>query len=258
MLDLDRIDLLEQLNKIENYHNLIHTTGNKYRFEHGNIREVLYNKMNKDLKEEYHRRIAETYEEIYDKDEYIEKKGYHLYKAEDKRAINYLIDAGENAREKYANEEAINFYKKSLYLIEDDEKKYSEIYKKLGDLYNTTGKYEEALEKYRCALENTQRKEDKINIYSEIAENFRDMGKYKKAIEYAENGLDITEKDDIKKSRLMKEKGWAYLRLGEYEKAEKNFEKEKVLAEKSDDMSKMYSGYYDLGSVFYFRGDYER
>jgi len=257
VLDLDRIDLLEQLNKIENYHNLIHTIEEKYTFLHGNIREVLYNKMNKDLRKEYHKRIAETYEEIYDKDEHIEKIGFHFCEAEDKRGIEYLIDAGENAQERYANEEAISFYRKSLHLIDDNAKKYSEVNTNLGELYNTIGKYEKSLEKFRCALENIEKKDDKIKIYSEIAENFRDMGSYNKSIEYANKGIELTEKDDIKKGRLMKEKGWAYLRLGEYDKAEKNFEKEKELSERLDDTSELYRGYYGLGTVFYFKGDYE-
>ncbi|MFO7991430.1 MAG: AAA family ATPase, partial [Thermoplasmata archaeon] len=60
--EMNRMKLLKNLNKIEKDHHLIHSIKKKYKFDHTKIREVLYNGINDELKTEYHRIIAESYE----------------------------------------------------------------------------------------------------------------------------------------------------------------------------------------------------
>lgn len=122
-LAVDRLDLLKKLNDIEKKHKLVHSLEDKYEFDHSKVREVLYEGINQELKEEYHRRIAEAYEEVYEdsKDEVIENIAHHYYKANDEKAAEYLIKAGDKAKDEFGLYEAVNYYYNSLSFIKDNE-----------------------------------------------------------------------------------------------------------------------------------------
>ncbi len=66
-LNIDRIPLLKQLQVLETQYNLIRHEKNLYRFNHLMVREVLYDSILHELREEYHRMIASyLIEEIFD------------------------------------------------------------------------------------------------------------------------------------------------------------------------------------------------
>ena len=62
IIGLNRIKLLKSLNHIERTHNLIRSINKDYIFDHSKIRDVLYNSINKELKQEYHKIVAEIFE----------------------------------------------------------------------------------------------------------------------------------------------------------------------------------------------------
>ena len=64
-IEMRRITLLKNLSEIEKTHKLIHYLKNKYRFDHGKIREVLYNGISEALRREYHMIIGDTITEQY-------------------------------------------------------------------------------------------------------------------------------------------------------------------------------------------------
>ncbi|MGM0510733.1 MAG: tetratricopeptide repeat protein, partial [Thermoplasmatota archaeon] len=254
---LNRIKLLENLSDIEKTHNLIHSTGKKYRFDHKKIREVLYSDINHELKEEYHKIVAESYQSLQDeKSEMVEKIAHHYDMAEDERAVPFLNEAANNSKERYANQEAIDLYKKVLrYPVKKDLE--NEIMEDLADLFTLTGDFSRALENYRSILDSAQEKTDKIRLYRKSASVLQKKGDFEEVIKLADKGLTYTEKDDEEKSKIFNIKGWALMRAGDYNRSLEIFQEEKEIADNLGDKEEMGQAYHNLGTITWFKGDYE-
>jgi len=147
---VDRIRLLKSLNNIERKYHLIRSFEDGYRFDNSTIRDVLYNEIAPELRKEYHSMIAKYIEEA-DKDRLekaVNELAYHYYRSGNaQKGIPYLLEAGEDAREKWAAFEALRFYSQALEMMGDDERWSDERTKALealGDVCALTGQHEKA------------------------------------------------------------------------------------------------------------------
>ena len=90
--------------------------------------------------------------------EHCELLAYHYSRSTSPaRAIPYLKTAGDSARQRYANEEAVTLYGQAIGLIEqlDDDRQpdtYRAICESLGAVLELLGRYDAALEAYRKGL----------------------------------------------------------------------------------------------------------
>ena len=155
---LSRIRLLKTLNDIEGRYHLIHSFEDGCRFDHSKIREVLYNEIAPRLRNEYHSMIARYIEEA-NKDrleEVVTELAYHYHRCGNaKKAIPYLLEAGEDAREKWAVFEAVKFFSQALEMMGNDErwsKDRTRTLEALGDVYAFTGQHEKANECYEKGM----------------------------------------------------------------------------------------------------------
>ena len=255
----NRIDILKNLNEIEKVHNLIHSMKKKYRFDHNKIREVLYNDINEELRVEYHRVVAESYEELYkdNLEDAVENIAYHYFKAEDERAVEYLLDAGDKSKDKYANIEAERFYRNALSLIDEGDKRSVRAYEGMGDVIGIIGEYDEALKNYKNALDLEDDNKKKARLYGKIAGVYVDKGEYDRSLEYADKGMSLTTEDDVGMCRLLNKKGWAYTRQGDYDTAMDIFEEERVLSDRLDEKKDYAQALHDIGTIYISKGDYD-
>ncbi len=262
---MDRVKLLKNLNEIERSYDLVRSINKKYRFDHSKIRDVLYNGMNEELRCEYHRMIAETYEELYTDEEesMLDQVGRHFYKANDERAGKYLMKAGVLAKEKYANEEAEKLYRYSIDVLEEREK-LKEAYESLGDVHNLMGKYDQALDEYESALELVESTVEEADLHSKIAKIYEEQGEFDKSLKICENSLEKIRKDieessvTEEKIRLLGVKGWAFLRKGEYDKAEKAWREGIKIAEEFGDDKEIAQTRHDIATINFRRGAYDK
>lgn len=155
---LSRIRLLKTLNDIEGRYHLIRSFEDGCRFDHSKIREVLYNEIAPRLRNEYHSMIAKYMEEA-NKDrleEVVTELAYHYHRCGNaKKAIPYLLEAGEDAREKWAVFEAVKFFSQALEMMGTDErwsKDRTRTLEALGDVYAFTGQHEKANECYEKGM----------------------------------------------------------------------------------------------------------
>jgi predicted ATPase len=141
---LERVQVLEQLRKIEHKHRLVHPQNGNYKFDHAKTKEVLYEEIPIDLRIEYHSIIAHSIEELNkdNLDEIVGELAFHYYNCRDKeKALIYLRKAAEKAKKEYSNEEAIRLFNQVLE-FEEDENKKSKILEEVGDIHKLMGDYE--------------------------------------------------------------------------------------------------------------------
>jgi ABC-type transport system substrate-binding protein/class 3 adenylate cyclase len=93
----------------------------EYRFRHGLVQEVAYGRLLEARRRELHLQVGEALESIH-RDSPAEVYGLlgrHFAEADEpKRAIDYLLKAGDAARDVYAEEEAIELYRRALGFID--------------------------------------------------------------------------------------------------------------------------------------------
>ncbi len=253
-LGYDRRELLTELSGLEDAHGLIASSEEGYRFDHNKVRESLYNGLNRELREEYHRMIGEYYEEQYESGEnqVMGLMIHHFYKAKDERVIGYLIEAGHSAQERYANEEAERFFSNALELLPGSrEEEILHVHKKLGEICTLKGDYEAALEHYQKVLEEENDDINKAELYGNISELYANIGDYEKAVESVDYGMKL---NSNKICSLLKTKGWVLLRNGDHKDARQVFLEELRTAESIGDNSKIAQALHDLGAADFRMG----
>jgi ABC-type transport system substrate-binding protein/class 3 adenylate cyclase len=93
----------------------------EYRFRHGLVQEVAYGRLVEERRRELHRVVGDALENLH-RDAPEEVYGLlarHFSEAEDpKRAVEYLLKAGDAARAVYAEDEAVSLYRRALAFME--------------------------------------------------------------------------------------------------------------------------------------------
>jgi len=259
-LQMNRIILLKNLNSLEKSHNLIHSVEGKYRFDHPKIRDVLYERINDELKEEYHRLVAESYEELYSdrKDEIVEVLAFQYYKANDEKALDYLLRAGDKSKDNFNNMEAISFYNEALELLEDHDKIIA-VSSKLGELYFIIGEYDRSIEEYEKILDIEEDSKKRADLFRKISDVYYNRERFDKAREFIEKGLgELDDKNCIEGVRLNSSLGYLELKDSKYDKAhEILFE---VLDSVKDigDKKELGQTYHRIGTVHWYTGEFKK
>jgi predicted ATPase len=176
-LEIDRVQLLLMLQSLEHQHRLIHFREGKYRFDHRQIQEVLYQGLSSERRHEYHRLIGTHMAETHaDHSERIAAAARHLWAAEEyQKALPYLRRAGDKARMVYANEDANDFYTKAIQALDRMEptpgaqRERCHILIGLSRLYDVMGKQDEEEDALRKALELAENLGDE-SIQAEVQE----------------------------------------------------------------------------------------
>jgi class 3 adenylate cyclase/tetratricopeptide (TPR) repeat protein/DNA-binding XRE family transcriptional regulator len=129
-------------------------------FKHALTREVAYDSMPQPRRRHLHGRAGAALEQSQasQRFEHWELLAYHYsHSADPARAIPSLVVAGDRARDRYANEEAIGAYSQAARLIEQTGSDpwpdtYGATCESLGSVLVRRSRYEEAIEAYRKGL----------------------------------------------------------------------------------------------------------
>src|SRR5262249_52956189 len=95
-----------------------------YRFQHAQIRAVLYDTLSLRRRARLHERIGAALEEVYaaDREAHLDELAYHFSQAHApssvEKAVEYCLRAGEKARHLFANEEALKHLTAALEFLE--------------------------------------------------------------------------------------------------------------------------------------------
>lgn len=139
----------------------------EYTFRHDLTRDAAYNSILLRARKEFHLRVGETLEELFnDKlEEQAHRLAYHFYESgEDQRALRYSLIAGESAARLYAHQEANSHYARAIELldrVETSNQQRIDAYLARGRSLELSGDYEEALDCYKKLAEMATSQSDR-------------------------------------------------------------------------------------------------
>ena len=265
-LKLDKISLLKKLQHLEKEYNVIHYEDKSYRFDHILIRDVLYESVLPELREEYHKMIADSLINTFgSKDEYASVIAHHLISGNaEGKAVKYLLTAAKTARELYAVEEAFSFYKKLLNIDKKtglDTACRMSMEEGLGDINLFTGNPEEALvhfKRFSELVKGSDDKNGKIRSLRKSAECFRITGKLNEAEELSSKAVEAAFTNDNieEKIEALNTLASVYLSKADYDKMIEVSNQSLELCRQIEDDKNLSVCLGNLGTAYWHLGNY--
>jgi predicted ATPase len=222
------LSILEGLSEISSSTSLVYSDESFYRFDHAKSREVLYSEISCALRREYHSRIAETIEKTSDNNKcLVNDLAYHYARAGKKeKALQYAIAAGEEALEKFSNEEATKYFNyvlqtvpnNSQYLIERNK-----AFEGLGDSFLARGLYEKA-EKTFEKLADSENCVIRLRALRKAVQASQWLGDLNHALDLANKAEEYAGFDRLEYARLLAWKGRVVGFSGDAESALRDLE----------------------------------
>ncbi len=239
-----------------------------YVFNHVLVQDVCYRSLLARTRRLYHRRIAEylVSEEIAGQEAESSYPfiAYHAFSGQDwSRAFRYQLLAGEHAQELFANEAAIEHYRKALqsaeHLPDEETKDGVQIaIAALGELLTTTGQYEEAMSHLTQARELAARVRDQeaeARACRWLARLHELRSEYTTGVEWIQEGLIVLEgRETVETTQLLLTAGLINTRLGNYDTALDQCELSLRIAERLGEVAVLARGYTLLGHLCRLRG----
>ncbi|MEK7397959.1 MAG: DUF1349 domain-containing protein, partial [Candidatus Poribacteria bacterium] len=178
----------------------------EYAFKHALTQEATYQSILERKRKEFHLQVAQGIEKLYQErlEEFYEELAEHYSKSDDvEKALDYLIKAGQKAKERYANETAISYFQSALETIEQYGITRNEIRLKalqeLGKIYNMIGRLDKAEEEFDKAIKLSKEMDisgrELAMLYLLKAEALNWQRKHEDVIQCVKMGLEILEDD---------------------------------------------------------------
>ena len=247
----------------------------EFRFHHVLIQETVYNSLLARRRERLHHKIAERMETVFrDRiEEHVERLAFHYTESKDlDRALPYLIRAGQRAADRFANDEALRYYRLAVdCLLKTNAplEQRIQLHSALGSVQNFVADYDGAINSYRTALELARTSPQPLPA-RDVAEMLRRIGRvYERRGEYAEaqHWLDesLAELDrdpstarSEERARTLNDIGWVCYSRGQFDEAYQWRMRSLQMVEGTDHYSEMASAYAGLVALFTRKGDWAR
>jgi len=150
---LQRVDLVREKARLPEL---------EYIFKHALTQEAAYNSLLHERRKVFHLKVGEALGELFPDrvDEFAGLMAYHFEAAEaHEKALDYLQRAGDQARQDYAHQEAIDFYERALVILKEQEEydRAAPTLMKLGLTYHTAFDFQRSRGAYDEAFAMRQR-----------------------------------------------------------------------------------------------------
>ncbi len=236
-----------------------------YSFLHGLMQEVCYSSLAVRARREYHRRIAQYLDENRaggwgDSQSILPVIAHHAYIGQDwATALRYQIQSGWQAKQLFANLEAIDHFSKAQECtrhLEDENTHRARlvILTSLGELLVNTSRYEEAEEKLGAAYSLAQAMNDmevQAAVCRWLARSFELRGMYAEAFAWIDRGLSaLNERETAESAQLLLIAGLIHIRQGDYDSASSRCQQALAIAEKLGEVTARARAYNLLGITY--------
>jgi ABC-type transport system substrate-binding protein/class 3 adenylate cyclase len=150
---LQRVDLVREKARLPEL---------EYIFKHALTQEAAYNSLLHERRRVFHLKVGEALEELFPDrvNEFSGLMAYHFEAAEvNEKAVDYLQRAGDQARQAYAHQEAVDFYERALVILKEQEEydRAARTLMKLGLTYHTAFDFKRSRQAYDEAFAMRQR-----------------------------------------------------------------------------------------------------
>ncbi|MBX3057386.1 MAG: AAA family ATPase [Anaerolineae bacterium] len=225
---LDELQLVEIVREAQRSPELV------YAFIHSLMQEVSYSSLAASARREYHRLIARYLEDGrsqgWSRSESLPALvAHHAYEGEDwPRALKYQMQAGQQAQTLFANQEAIDHYRKALHAAamlpaQETSAILLAIHLVLGQLFIDTGAYDDAAGHLAQAHQLARVRSDEatlVAICRWYARLYEARGDYPQAFTWINAGLAIhSQLHTAENAQIRLLAGLIYIRQGNYEAA---------------------------------------
>jgi Nif-specific regulatory protein len=189
--------------------NLLDESGDglAFAFSQIHLRDAVYNAIPDRRRQEVHLRAAEALERAGadGSPELVGQIAFHFSRASDvERGTRYSIEAGDLAVRTVAHEEATEFYRAALELMDlggIDEARKAEVREKLADTYYRRDDYRSAIHAYQFLLKSIQSRDPRNEANADVARVMNKIGKVlarrgdqESAMSYFQSALTIYER----------------------------------------------------------------
>lgn len=241
-----------------------------YAFRHILTQETIYSSLLRSQRPSLHHNVAEAIEQLYTADltPYIDVLALHYDRAGERgKALHYVLWAGDQALQRFANREALEYYSRALQLAQhsetlDVQRRRANI--GLGDINQHVGNYEEAIACYRAALENPSDAalEDNTEVMLKLGQVWNKKGNQQEAEIWLRQALAqlqlATQPLPRVQALVSSELGWLLLRQGDLSAAQRWLEQAANLATQHHLSGPLSAILNRLGAVYYNQGDLKR
>jgi predicted ATPase len=266
------IDSIDALIKANIIHEDMKSREERYRFDHTQIREVIYNSLSRSRRRLMHKKVGYVLEELNKNrlDEVVYNLAHHFYEGKDtEKTLTYAIRAGEKATSAFAPEDALSYYNMALEALErledtkSNKEKRIELLKRLGEMSFNLSEWKSALEYYIKAIylcEDIENDADRAISLRKIGYIHNRMGNWELAAKNFEMSLDLSKMLDDAFGIADAHRGLGYIhwRLGEYEDAIKQYNKCIQYSMEIEDVHTIARTFIELGNVHIETGDIDK
>lgn len=170
----------------------------KVRFAHDRIREAFYEGIEQEEKKELHLKIAVTMEQMYN--ECIEEKVFCLARhfiegGDDEKTAQYALPAAIQAKENYANDDAIRYFEKVLQVLAKEGKSDDSLQllckEQVGEVYLTVGEYDQAIIIFHQIIHLVKEDTRKVFIFMQLTNAHYRKSEWHNAEIFASKGLSL-------------------------------------------------------------------
>lgn len=247
-----------------------------FAFRHILTQQTIYGSVLVRRREQLHNKIATAMEDLYaDRlDDQAERLAFHYSESKDAaKALPHVIRSAERAASRFANEEALSYYRTALDLATRTQapaEVRTRILIGLGDSQTHSGDYDGAATSLRAAWELARTQSASPNQARQTAEIARRLGRgyerrarYDDAMQWLESALreinrDVTSGQAVERVRIYLDIGWVHYRRGNLDEAEHWRLRALEISEGLDYYAEMGSAYNGLAALYSLRGDWNR
>jgi tetratricopeptide (TPR) repeat protein len=181
--------------------------------------------------------------------------------------LNYALLAGEQARQQFANQQAIEYYRRAKKLATEEPGRKEELWQAtvgLGEIQVHIGEYDEAIHSYREALDSWPEAplEERIKVMLRLGRAWNRRGDTEEAINWLFRASKELEELDLRlpalEGELYDELGWVIVRRGEFDRAEAWLQKGIAAVEEGNHPHLVASLHNHLGAVCFQKGELEQ
>jgi tetratricopeptide (TPR) repeat protein len=263
---IDSIDALIAFNMI---HEDLESKEEVYRFDHTQIREVIYNSMSRSRRRLMHKKIGYILEDLNKDrlDDVVYNLAHHFNMGRDiPKTLLYTTMAGEKAVNSFAPEDALSYYHLATEALDgmeqtqENKQKMVTLLMRLGEISFNLSKWNAALDHYNRAIglcEQIDDEEDKGESLRKIGYVLNRMGDWDMAAYNFERSLVISKnlENPIGIADSHRGLGYIHWRLGEYEDAISHYNECIQVSMSVGDMHTIALAFIELGNVYIETGE---